>query len=83
MIGQPLRYILVTLLFAGFTFILGFNPEIQMPYKAMSGSSTAEINVIGSTLNCDEQRNSIKECATECYDRSLNTGFPGFYTDTI
>ena len=54
-----------------------------MPYKAISGSSTTEISVIGSTLRCNEQRNSPKECATECYDRSLNTGCPGFYTDTI
>ena len=64
------------------TFASGFNPEMQMPYKAISGSSTAEISVIGSTLNCNEQRNSLKECAAECYDRSLNTGCPGFYTDT-
>ena len=64
------------------TFINGFNPEIQMPYKAISGSSTAKISVIGSTLRCNEQRNSLKEYATECYDRSLNTGCPGFYTDT-
>ena len=52
-----------------------------MPFKAISGSYTTEIDSIGETLNCDEQRNSLKECATECYDRSLNTGCPGFYTD--
>ena len=61
----------------------GFKPEIQMPFKAISGSSTTEIDSIGETLNCDEQRNSLKECATECYNRSsTNTGCPGFYTDT-
>ena len=64
------------------TSMSGFNPEIQMPYRAVAGSSTAEISVIGSRLRCDEQRNSLKECATECYDRSLNSGCPGFYTDT-
>ena len=71
------------LLFLQLMLIQGFNPEIQMSYKAISGSSTVEINVIGSTLNCNEQKNSLKECATECYNRSLtNTGCPGFYTDT-
>ena len=64
------------------TFTKGFNPEIQMPYKVISGSSTTQISVIGSTLNCNEQRNSLKECATECYNRSLTTGCPGFYTNT-
>ena len=68
--------------FCCITFMSGFNPEIQLPYRAISGSSTTEISVIGSTLRCNEQRNSLKECATECYDRSLNTGCPGFYTDT-
>ena len=68
--------------FCCITFISGFNPEIQLPYRAISGSSTTEISVIGSTLRCNEQRNSLKECATECYDRSLNSGCPGFYTDT-
>ena len=63
--------------------ITGFNPEIQMPYKAISGSSTSEIDAVGTTLRCNEQRNSLKECATECYNRSSsNTGCPGFYTDT-
>ena len=72
----------LSVFFCCMTFISGFNPEIQLPYRAISGSSTTEINVIGSTLRCNEQRNSLKECATECYDRSLNTGCPGFYTDT-
>ena len=69
-------------LFCCVTLSGGFNPEIQMPYKAISGSSTTEINVIGSTLRCNEQRNSFKQCTTECYNRSLNTGCPGFYADT-
>ena len=68
--------------FCCITFMSGFKPEIQLPYRAISGSFTTEISVIGSTLRCNEQRNSLKECATECYDRILNTGCPGFYTDT-
>ena len=68
--------------FSFVTFTKGFNPEIHMPYKAISGSSTSEISVIRSTLRCNEQRNSLKECATECFNRSLNTGCPGFKTDT-
>ena len=61
----------------------GFVPEIQMPFKKIMGSSTTEINKIGSRLTCQEQRNSIKDCATECFDRSLtNTGCPGFYSDS-
>ena len=82
MTGQALRYILMTMLFSGLTFTRGFNPEIQMPYKTIPGSSTAEISTVGSTLTCNEQRASVKECATECYNRSsTNTGCPGFYTD--
>ena len=61
----------------------GFVPEIQMPFKKIMRSSTTEINKIGSTLICNEQRNSIKDCATECFDRSLtNTGCPGFCSDS-
>ena len=61
---------------------LGFWPHIQMPYIKVFGSATTEINQIGSTLTCDEQRNSLKDCATECFDRSsTNTGCPGFYVD--
>ena len=60
----------------------GFMPHIQMPFSKISGSSTMEINKIGSSLTCDEQRNSLKDCATECFNRSLtNTGCPGFYVD--
>ena len=66
-----------------FGITTGFNPEIQMPYKAISGSSMTGISAIGSTLRCNEQRNSLKECATQCFNRSsTNTGCPGFYTDT-
>ena len=78
-----LRSILGLFVFFCFvTFIKGFKPEIQMPYTAIAGSSTAEISVIGSTLRCNEQRSSLKQCATECYDISLKSGCPGFYTDT-
>ena len=60
----------------------GFIPEIQMPFKKVVGSSTTEISKIGSTLICNEQRNSLKDCANECFDRSLtNTGCPGFYSN--
>ena len=70
-------------LFCLVRIITVFNPEIQMPYIAISGSSTAEIDAIGATLNCNEQRNSLKECATQCFNRSsTNTGCAGFYTDT-
>ena len=63
-------------------FATGFNPEIQMPYKAISGS--AEISVIGSTLTCNEERGSIKECATECYSRRTTlTGCPGFRAGAV
>ena len=54
-----------------------------MPFKTILGSSTSKMDSIGGTLNCNEQRNSLKECATECYSRSSkNTGCPGFYTYT-
>ena len=80
--GRASCYILAILIFGGFVLTQGFNPEIQMPFKAILGSSTTEIDSIGGTLNCNEQRNSLKECATECYSRSSkNTGCPGFYTD--
>ena len=60
-----------------------FHPEIQMPYEKISGSSTTEITKIGSTLTCNEQRSSLKDCAIECFIRSLtNTGCPGFFWDT-
>ena len=59
-----------------------FNPEIQMPYRKISGSSTTEINKIGLTLTCNEQRNSLKNCATECLNGNLNTGCPGFFGDS-
>ena len=57
-----------------------FNPEIQMSYKKISGSSTTEINKIGSTLTCNEQRSSPKDCANECLNKSLtDSGCPGFF----
>ena len=82
-VKQEQLSILVTLLPCLIEITSGFNPEIQMPYKAISGSSTTDISVIGATLNCNEQRNSLKECATECYNRSSSdTGCPGLHTDT-
>ena len=61
----------------------GFVPEIQMPFRKIVGSSTTEISKIGSTLICNEQRNFLKDSATECFDRSLTkTGCPGFYSNS-
>ena len=61
----------------------GFIPEIQMPFKKVVRSSTTEIKKIGSTLICDEQRNSLKGCATECLNKSLtSTGCHGFYSNS-
>ena len=63
--------------------LICFKPEIQMPFLKIAGSSTTQINKIGSTLICNEQRNSLKECATECYNRkSTATGCPGFYKES-
>ena len=60
-----------------------FIPEIQMPFKKVVGSSTSEISQIGSTLICNERRNSLKDCAIECLDRSLtDIGCPGFYSNS-
>ena len=83
MMGSSVYYALVILICYWLALIQTFNPEIQMPFRAISASSTVEINAIGLTLNCNEQRNSLKECAIECFIRSSsNTGCPGFYTDT-
>ena len=38
----------------------GFIPEIQMPFKKISGSSTTEISKLGSTLVCKEERDSLR-----------------------
>ena len=65
--APPLLSLVVLFYLTG--LITGFNPEIQMPYKSISGSSTSEVSAIGSTLTCSEQRASVKECAEECYHR--------------
>ena len=78
-----MHVLVLTMISIGTHLADGFVPEIQMPFKKIMGSSTTEINKIGSTLTCEEQRNSIKDCATKCFDRSLtNTGCPGFYSDS-
>ena len=75
-----IRLLLVKIL--NIYMVLSFKPDIQMPFTKISGSSTLEINKIESTLTCDEERNSLEDCATECFERSLtNTGCPGFYVD--
>ena len=72
--------LLIQILNINVNMVFTFKPEIQMPFKKISGSSTTEVNKIGSTLTCDKQRNSLKDCATECFNRSLtHTGCPGFY----
>ena len=54
-----------------------------MPFKKISGHSVTHIDKIGSTLTCNERRNSLKECAVECFNRSLTiTGCPGFHEAT-
>ena len=80
MFYPDIKYLSVLLFYIKVNIVLSFKPEIQMPFKKISGSPTIQINKIGSTLTCNEQRHSLKDCATECYNRSLkNTGCPGFY----
>ena len=60
-----------------------FLPEIQMPYKTISWGS-AEITTINSTLTCNENRTSTRDCAIDCYKRELNgSGCPGFYRESL
>ena len=59
--------------------IKGFIPEIQMPFKRVSGSSATELNKIGSTLICEEERHSLTDCVTECLTK---TEYPGFHSDS-
>ena len=60
-----------------------FQPEIQMPYSALQGSSS-QVIAIGKTLTCTEERSSTKDCAVECYERELNgSGCPGFYRESL
>ena len=62
---------------------LAFLPEIQMPYKAVSWES-AQITTINSTLTCNENRTSTRDCAIDCYKRELNgSGCPGFYRESL
>ena len=76
-----MRFSLIIMIFIKATH--EFVPQIQMPFTKISGSSITEINKIGSTLICEEERDSLKDCATECFDRSLtNTECPGFYSNS-
>ena len=76
--------IVLTLIFLSIRDVHGFVPQIQMPFKKIFGSSATEINKIGSTLICEEERYSLRNCATECFDRSLTSdGCPGFYSNSI
>ena len=56
-----------------------FKPEIQMPFTKVYGYSSEQINRIGSSLTCDEERSSVKDCATDC---TASTTCPGFYTES-
>ena len=49
-----------------------------MPYKKISGSSSD----ITNRITCNEQRNSLKDCSIECYNRKFTNGCPGFYVDS-
>ena len=65
--------------------ISGSNDEVRVPlsFKQIPGTSTAEITKIGSTLTCNEQRSTMRDCVQECYSRnSTDTGCSGFYTDS-
>ena len=84
MFHPHIKYLSLSLFYIKVNIVLSFKPEIQMPFKKISGSSMTQINKIGSTLTCNEQRNSLKDCATECYNRkSTSTGCPGFYKESI
>ena len=73
----------VFLFFIHLDIIHCYLPEIQMPYKKIkSGSSTNITKIIGKTLTCNEQMNSLKDCAIECYNRKFTIGCPGFYVDS-
>ena len=62
---------------------LAFLPEIQMPYKTVSWDS-GQIGTIDSTLTCNEERTSTRDCAIDCYKRELNgSGCPGFYRESL
>ena len=68
-------------------FLFGWNsaflPEIQMPYSAVQGNSP-KLTVIDTTLTCNEERISTRDCAMECYKRELNgSGCPGFYRESL
>ena len=66
-----------------FGWISAFIPEIQMPYSAMPGNSS-EITAIGTTLTCNENRTSSRDCAMECYEREHSgSGCPGFYRESL
>ena len=60
---------------------LCFVTDIQMPYKAISGSSP-EITMVTKTLTCNDVMSSIKDCALGCFNKSRSGfGCPGFHTN--
>ena len=80
MMNNKIFRVLFLLIELDFQRHLCFVPDIQMPYKAISGSSP-EISVFGKTLTCNEDMSSIKDCALGCLNKSQSGfGCPGFYT---
>ena len=55
---------------------------VDMPCRAVTGSSKV-IQVYNNSLSCDEQRDNIEHCGSECFNRSQSgAGCPGFYMDS-
>ena len=74
---------ILTMLSIKAVHIHGFVPEIHMPFEKKSGHSIRYITKLKSSLTCDEERSSLKDCATECFSRSLtNVGCPAFHKAT-
>ena len=77
--GVILLILLLNYSFQTFAFL----PEIHFPYKGISWNS-AQMATVNSTLTCNEERGSPKECAIECYKRELSgSGCPGFYRESL
>ena len=63
--------------------ILLVSARNQMPFTVISGSKV-ESSKLTKTLTCDQQRNDIQICASECFNMHQNgsgSGCPGFLTD--
>ena len=81
MMKNKIFQVLILLVELDFQRHLCFVPDIQMPYKAISGSSP-EITLVTKTLICNDVMSSIKDCALSCFNRSQSRfGCSGFYTN--